>query len=75
MTELTKMQNANLAVVKHFFRDPNWRDTTIVVCDFTLYFERNKVAFYAPAEIGLSAFSLKKGMVDNFGRVIDMGNL
>ncbi len=64
---------AGRATVFQIFRSQNWNSHPIVICNFTLY---NEPEYYhdmhVPAEIGLSAMSLKNGVIDNYARIIDM---
>lgn len=55
--------------------DFDWMDQPIVACSVSLYADPEFNDIFMPAEIGLCAFSLRKGVMDNFGRLIDIGNL
>jgi hypothetical protein len=46
------------------------KDVTIVVMNISMYFiSRGKL--FVPAEIGLTAFSLQKGIIDNYWSLVD----
>ncbi|CAL8139810.1 unnamed protein product [Orchesella dallaii] len=85
--EQTKLEYAKALVTKKEVeqckesREIVWNMTTevnltsqpIVLCCFSTYFEPVLVdgEKYTPAEIGLTAFSLKDEVIDNFARIID----
>lgn len=52
-----------------------WLDQPIVVCSFSVLVEPGHDLLYLPAEIGLSAFNMTKGVMGNFSRIIDPGKL
>ncbi|CAL8129408.1 unnamed protein product [Orchesella dallaii] len=63
----------NREIVWNMFTEKNWTSQPIVLCCFSTYFEPalGDGEMYIPAEIGLTAFSLKNGLIDNFARIID----
>ncbi|CAL8120851.1 unnamed protein product [Orchesella dallaii] len=63
----------NGEIVWNMITEVNWTSQAIVVWCFTTYFEPalGDGEVYTPAEIGLTAFSLKNGLIENFALIVD----
>ncbi|CAL8071615.1 unnamed protein product [Orchesella dallaii] len=73
---LEKQQNQNILGVWKMFSSGDWIAKPIVICSFSVYYEPNDSKpdeKFIPAEIGLTAFSLEQGVIDNYARIIDPG--
>lgn len=68
-----KEKDFGRAMVCKMFENSEWRSQPIVVCSFSLYVDPGLQDMYLPAEVGLSAFSLENGVLDNYARIIDPG--
>ncbi|CAL8105402.1 unnamed protein product [Orchesella dallaii] len=74
---LEKQHSQNTLAVWKMFASRDWITKPIVLCSFSLYYEPNDLKpdeKFIPAEIGLTAFSLKQGIIDNYARIIDPGD-
>lgn len=76
MVEADLSKSAHEAVDAMFRSIDNMLAQRIVICSFTRYYEgTKKLKYYIPAEIGLTAMSIEKGVTDSFGRIIDPGKI
>jgi len=76
--EFEEQRKHNRSIVWNMFGTDDWIKKHIIICNFSLFFEVNPNCLledFIPAEIGLAAFSLQDGVVDNFARLIDPSKL